>query len=191
MLPGDIPSALALPGLFLPPDDQVVSPLHDYEAGGPEVGSSENGLTGYRWQCWVVGTDVMLQRDGAAAVLLLQQSGITDLSFAFDQSMRPTVVYRLTSGVIYLRWYDTTVNGYLTDNLGVGRNPRLSLDDKRSISAQTSDIILAYITGGNLIYRQQRDRFTIPRTLKSGIADDVQLRNIGMSTNLRMQFELV
>jgi hypothetical protein len=56
---------------------------------------------------------------------------------------------------------------------------------------KATDIILAYIRDNTLYYRQQRDRYGIERTLRTGLFDSVKLRNIGMARNYRLYFELV
>lgn len=190
-LPLDTASSLALAGVFLPPDNLVTSALEDFEQGGVDIQNSSLGLTGYQWRCWVQGTDVFIQRAGAAATLLFSDGNIVEVSFAFDQAMRPHVAYQVLSGDLMLRWYDSYTQSYRTDSFGSGKNPRMSLDDKRTFMIEKSDVVFAYLRNGGLYYRQQRDRFGIEYTLRTGIASNIRLKNIGMSTNLRMQFELV
>jgi len=190
-LPQNAASTLAVAGRILYPDSLVSNELEDFEDGGIGVQDSSAGLMGYRWRCWLEGVNIRLQRDGLAATTLFSASGVTALSFAFDQAMRPNVAYQLADGVVHLRWYDSTVPGYVTSTFGVVKNPRMCLDDKRIEQVQRSDVILAYLRNGSLLYRQQRDRYAIERTLSTGVAPTSRLKNIGMGDNLRLHFELV
>lgn len=188
-LPGNVPSSIPLAGLYLPPDDRVTTGAEDFEDGGVAVQDRSQGLSGHTWRIWVDGLDVNLQREGAAATVLFQASGITEVALAFDQSMRPSVAYTV-GGTLYLRWYDSVASAYVTTAFGAGKNPRLALDDKRLSQITRSDVIFAYLRNGGLYYRQQRDRYGVEYTLRTGIGAGIRLRNIGMSMNLRMQFEL-
>lgn len=71
------------------------------------------------------------------------------------------------------------------------RSPVLSLDDKRKSQSGTSDVIFGYIRNSDhmLCYRQQRERFTVEHELTQLDARS-RLRNLGMTTKLRMQFEV-
>ena len=190
-LPEDIPSTIGVIGSFLAPDIDVTTAILDYERGGVAVQDTSQGVNSYVWACWVDDIHVTIQREGAPPVAVFEQVGILEISFAFDQNMRPQFAYKLASGDIYLRWFDTQLDAYVTNNFGTGRNPRLALDDKRPSQSGRADVIFAYIRGDTLYYRQQRDRYTIERSLRSGISAITKLKNIGMTRNLRLLFELV
>jgi hypothetical protein len=190
MLPGNRASTVAVPGGFLPPDDITGDPLTDYEMGGAAVGDISKGFNHRLWIAKVVGDDVWLQQAGSAGSVIFAQSGITEMSFGFDLSMRPTVAF-VSAGVLWLRWYDPLVPGYVFTSFGEGRNPKVALDDKRAFQiASGSDVIFAYIRGTTLYYRQHRDRYEIERALLSGVEPSRQLRNLGLNTLLRLQFDL-
>jgi hypothetical protein len=192
-LPQNTRSTVAVSGLYLPPDDALTSPLLDYEIGGVAINDASQGMLVRTWRGLFDKQDgwLYLQADNETPVQWIQDFAITEFSFTFDQNMRPAVAY-VSGGEMRLRWFDTTINNYRTDTFGTARNPRLALDDKRPLLlAGNSDIIFAYIRGDSLYYRQQRDRFNTERFLRSGIEADIRLKNIGMTRNLRMQFELV
>lgn len=193
MLPDNVASSLPLHlgGIYLSPDEQVVKPYIDFERGGVALLDTSQGLMVKNWSIWLENQrKVMLKADGAPAVMLFEDSGLTEVSLAFDQNMRWSAAY-LRFGVLTLRWYDTVVSDHVVSSFGPGRCPRLALDDKRSENIGNSDIIFAYIKGDDLCYRQQRDRYLIERTLKANLYPGTRLRGIGMNKNLRMQFELV
>lgn len=191
MLPENTYSTIPLAGLYLPPDDLVITPLVDYEDGGVGIQDASQGLMGYTWRCWLDNQlDIKLQRVGLPAITLFQQTDVTELALAFDQNMRWAVAY-IHEGILKLRWYDTTASGYVTTVFAASKNPKLALDDKRVRQSSNSDIIMAYIRDNNLCYRQQRERFTVERILRANMFPNTKLKNIGMSRNLRLQFELV
>jgi hypothetical protein len=70
------------------------------------------------------------------------------------------------------------------------RSPRLTLDDKRSSQFGNSDVMFGYMRGQSLCYRQQRDRYTIERVLRTDLPEDIRLKNIGMMSNWRLKFNL-
>lgn len=190
MLPDNTASSYSIGGVFLPPDDRVTSPLVDWERGGIDLQDPDQGLNVRNWRLYYENaSDVMIQPEGGDATLVFTQVGIVELALAFDQAMRPHVAYRILDN-IYLRWFDTVANAYVVENFGVGKNPKLALDDKRPSQSANSDIIFAFIQNGELAYRQQRDRYMIKRALKTGLEPTVQLKAIGMTDMLRMQFEL-
>ena len=190
MLPGNTVSSISITADLLSPDSTVRAPLLDYEQGGVAISDPSQGLQVLTWSCYVPANtnDVMLKPGDGAPVLFAQIAGIIELSFAFDQNMRPVLAYQTLTG-IFLYWYDSQAAGYVTTSFGPGRNPRLTLDDKREFNLPNSDVIFAYIRDDGLFYRQQRDRFTIERQVDSGVSK-LSLANIGMNRMLRLQFDL-
>lgn len=191
MLPGNQKSTIAVPGRYITPDDRVSSRLVDYELGGIALNDPSQGLKVQRWTLtYETNTDVLVTPQSGSPSVLFSTSGITELSLAFDQNMRPHVAY-LKEEELHLWWWDTTEGEMVDTNFGEGRSPRLAMDDKRATQLANSDIIFAYIQGEDLCYRQQRDRFETERVLRSAVSTQTRLKNIGMSRNWRMQFELV
>lgn len=192
MMPNNTLSAAAVVGGYLSPDINVVSRLRDYEDGGVGIQDTSQGSSGYLWECYFEADGaVMLRRDGIAPIRFFSQPRIVEITFAFDQNMRPNFAYELDDGTIELRWYDSLLPGYRTESFGAGRNPRLTMDDKRPEMVALSDVLFVYIRGDSLYYRQQRDRFQIERLLRTGVEKSSRLRNIGMTDNLRLYFEIV
>ena len=191
MLPENRLSSVPFVADYLPPDDQGVGPLFDWERGGFALNDPSQGLMLRDWKCFVDGADVKVQADSDTPTVIFNQAGIVSLSFCFDQSMRPCVAYETSSGV-FLRWYASAVVNYVTTSWGATfRSPRVTLDDKRLTQFATrSDIIFAYIRGEFLCYRQQRDRFTTERVLQGGVGPNTKLNNVGMNRVLRLQFDL-
>lgn len=190
MFPNNTVSDPPITSQLLAPDDQRSSALEDFEDGGVGIQNPSAGLSGYDWRCYMDSSYVYLQRTGLAPQLLFNQPGIVELAFAFDQNMRHNVAYRLGNGHVYLRWYDTLANAYAVTDMGLGKNPRMSLDDKRSGQTGNSDVTLAYLRDGQLVYRLQRDRYSVEYTAAFGLASNLRLHNIGMGRNWRFHFIL-
>lgn len=191
MLPGNVASSFAISGAFLPPDDKVTSLVIDYERGGIALNDTSRGIDYQEWSCFVAsnGQDIQVQGETGSPVTIFQQTGVSSLSLAFDQNMRPFVAYTVGTSV-FLRWYDTLVANFVTTEYTGIRDPRLALDDKRVTQIANSDVIFGYIKDDKLCYRQQRDRFLTERILRTGVTANQRLRNVGMARNLRFQFEL-
>lgn len=191
MLPDNVESSIAFGGVYLHPDELAGGKLVDFESGGPALLDSSQGFFMKTWKISLEDdTDVTLTPDGGDPIVLFQASGITELTLCFDQNMRYAVGY-VQNDVLKLRWFDSFVNAHVVSEFGAGTNPKMALDDKRLASVITSDMIFAYMRGSSLCYRQQRDRFTIERELRTGLFPGTQLKGIGMNKNLRLQFELV
>jgi hypothetical protein len=191
MLPNDAISTVPITAPFLWPDSQRLTFLEDFEAGGVDIQDTSAGLSDYRWRCFVGPTGIHIQRDGLPDQLWITVNGVLEVALAFDQNMRPAVAYRLQDGRVYLRWYDSQIAQYTTTDFGLGKNPRLTLDDKRPSQMANSDVIFAYMRDGAVYYRRQRDRYQVENQIASGLTATTVLRNIGMGTNWRLQFELV
>lgn len=192
-LPTDAASTLFVSAPMLPPDDQVSKASLDFERGGVALNDASQGLNVLNWRCFIApnAADVMLQAENQAPVLAFTQPGVSEITFTFDQLMRPCIAFVLGLNT-YLRWFDPVPQQFVVQDIGVIRDTRLALDDKRVTQlAARSDIILAYIRGTGLYYRQQRDRFLIERQLRDEILPTTRLRNVGMTRGLRLQFELV
>lgn len=173
---------------LLPPDGQKDDGLVDYELGGVDIEDTSEGISGYTWHCRVVGSSVLIGRDGVPDVELFQRAGITDVSFAFSQSMQPNVAWEQGDGLVWMRWFDSAANEFRIDTFGAGRSPRLCLDDKRPGMIDFSDVILAYVTPDDrIVFRAQRERFGVEHDLgPAGL--DGRIVRMGMSARNSLQF---
>lgn len=191
MLPNDAISTVPISAPFLWPDSQRLTFTEDFEAGGVALQDTSQGLSSHRWRCFIGQTGIHIQRDGLPDQVWVTVGGVLEVALAFDQNMRPTVAWRLDNGRIYLRWYDSLTQQYVTTDFGLAKNPRLTLDDKRSSQVNSSDVIFVYMRDGAVYYRKQRDRYQTEMQIASGLTPNIVLRNVGMGLNWRLQFELV
>lgn len=165
----------------------------DYEDGGKDIQDVSEGLLYQRWRARLfragtVDSYVMLDAPTVSEFIALEQMNMTEVSFSFDQSMRPAIAF-VQEGVAKLWWYDSAIPGMTITEIGEGIiTPRITYDDKRrlgSMEYSISDLVLGYVLENNLYIRIQRDRFTIPYLLAEGVSP---LIKIGFSRELRLQF---
>ena len=193
MLPDNTLSSTAIFGGFLIPDK--TDSMIDYERGGVDLLDTSQGLQVKFWLCFYEKNWIKLQ-SGDITHNIIYVENVKHLSLAFDFNMRPTITYtvEITEGdtkyqETYLYWYDTSQKNQITTKYGRDyKTPQLSLDDHRLEQSSNADIIFAYIKDNNLYYRQQRDRFLKEYLLSESLDENLQLRQIGMSTKNRFQF---
>lgn len=176
---------------FIPPDDvDPTSTIIDYELGGVALSDSSAGLMVQTWTSrYDPATGYVLIGAGASPeVELFYAPGVSDLSFTFDQNMRPFHAY-VQSGQAKFRWYDTVLGANRITSLDAAdRYPKCCMDDKRDLQTVqgSNDIILAYMRGSSLYYRQQRDRYEVEYLLQTDI--NGRLLRVGMNVLNRLQF---
>lgn len=187
MLPDNSLSTLTDEANFLVPDS---SPLLDFELGGVALNDTSQGLRFQTWSCIYEDGVVKAVSEIGDKFDIITVSGLTELSIAFDQNMRPTLVY-VANETAYLYWFDTLTNSQTTTELEVGViTPKISLDDSRPNQTVSSDIILAYIRDGSLCMRVQRDRYGVEYKL-TPVESTTKLAQIGMSDVNRFQFKVL
>lgn len=190
-LPNNIESADLQPGVFLNPDNQPYNPYLVYERGGLDLQDTSEGNIGYVWRGRYANNAISIERDGIEGYTILTElAGVSSIDIAFDQNMNVSICYDI-SGTSYLYWFDSVIQDYTTTAFPNTRSPRLTRDDKRPQFSGASDVIFAYITlTGDLVYTQQRDRYTIPRIIGTGVQSIVYIEKIGMTTTNRVYFRL-
>lgn len=178
---------------FLPPRNKVTSATECWEVGGIALSDTSEPFK-YYWYGYVKGKAIYLHRSGAEPVTVLAFAGsVTEMSFTFDQNMRPTITY-VENGVAKLYWYDASVAKNVLTLYPNITNPRLSLDDKRKFNIGNSDIIFAYVVDHNrLCYRLQRERYGAEHVLLTDTTksdeEPLELFTIGMSIENRFLFK--
>lgn len=191
---------MALPGNTLATEtsfDDFESPRNapktltqDYETGGVAVGDASQGLKVKTWRAFISvdKTQISLEAPSVSPTVQITGTEITEVSLAFDQSMRPVIAW-VDSGVAKFHWFDSLTSTFITTTLTAGaKNPRVCLDDKRPQQTGSSDVILAYLLADKLIMRVQRDRFSVAYELDDEI-EERDLVQIGMSRKNRFQFQ--
>ena len=188
----DNPLTLTEPLPYIEPDNLPFKRLVSYERGGIALNDPSQGLDVQNWRLESDGSMVRLFSEMGSPIDLFADSGIRQLSLSFDQNMRKVVAVEYNSGGVDLIWYDAQAALETTSFFPDIRTPVLSLDDKRKSQSGTSDVIFGYVRNSDnmLCYRQQRERFTVEHELVQ-LAPRSRLRNLGMTEQMRMQFEVL
>lgn len=185
MMPDNVLSTVPVNAAFSGARALPVTRLVDYEDGGIAIQDPSKGSQYQRWRGRLLGNDIILDAPEVEAFTVFSGADITEISFTFDQNMRPAIAY-VEAGVAKLWWFDTVAGAQVVSTYPGAITPRVILDDKRFTQTSNSDVILGYVRDGALYYRQQRDRFTIERLLDAG--PHVGLVKIGFNVQLRLQF---
>jgi len=192
-LPLDALSVPSYPGTLLSPDGiELSNRLTDYERGGIAINNPSQGINVRDWRIRYVGTNILISGSPyTTETTLISAVGVTEISLAFDQNMRPAVAY-IEAGQPKLYWFDSFVSTQVTTLLATDIvSTYLTTDDKRDVASQTNtnDILLFYVRASSLFYRQQRDRFSIERLL-AVLTEPGVLVAAGMNTGNRVQIEV-
>ena len=119
-----------------------------------------------------------------------------NISFTFDQLMRPIVSYQLGAGInrvartAYLYWYDTTLTSFQTLSVAGVSSPLVTFDYPMDASASFSETSWWYIKGSNICYRKQSDRFTIEHIFAVKPVNMGIIATVGLGRNFRLHVQL-
>ena len=174
-----------------PEGDLRANPLKDFELAGIAIQNPDSGLNVRLWVCekQLLG-DVVLYPDDAPGdqIVLLNNVDISELSICFDRAMNPTLAYITPEGG-RLRWYDSSILEFAIVGFS-GTGCYLVLDDKSQFGNAYADVLLFYLRGSSLYYRQQRDRFLTERILHTFPGNGLFIRRAARCDNYRVQIEL-
>jgi hypothetical protein len=193
-IPGNRLSTTPILGAYLSPYDREMGPFLDYEQGGIALDDPSQGLQVQVWRLDYAASNgdflVTPESFGSPSVQYTDPGAIVT-SLAFDQSMRVVLAW-IKDGDVFLRWFDPLPNMTVISNFGPAQDARVLLDDPRELQtiAGSSDVLLFYVRGGRIYYRQQRDRFTIERELGAFINPNALIVKYGRTNRLRIQFEV-
>lgn len=179
-----------VPSAFLAPDIRIRTSYDvDYEMGGIGIGDPSQGLQVQVWECRVQGGVIQVSPEGMATWTdVTSDTGITEVSLAFDQNMRPTIAY-VAGGVAKMYWYDSDSAAYVTSTFPDAVSPVVLMDDKRTMEIGLNDILLFYIREGRIWHRVQRERFLIEYNLRIIPPASSRIQRAGMNVGNRVQIE--
>lgn len=182
---------------YVSPYDRYKAPLEDFEEGPVALNDASQGLDNQVWRVIYnddegsagYGNFTVVGETTNETVVALNASIVTNVGLAFNQNGDVFLCYENRNCEAKYYYYDTVAADYLTATLPAGSHSvACCLDDHRSSQVGTSDTILAYIRAGTLYYRQERDRFTVERSL--GLVGAAVLARVGMTKNLRLLFDV-
>lgn len=172
----------------------------EYFFGGKQIGSITNVVTDLNvrdqlWSMTYLHSTLSFVDPNGKVTTVYKQSGLQEISAAFDRYMLPVICFIDSDGVCWVRYYDTTHQGYQLVNItkqtksGTVTTPRICFDDRRVVARNNAQIILAYYDQYSLMMSSDQTGFTSPITLR--VEDDQQphyLQQVAMGENLRLQF---
>lgn len=158
---------------------------------GPILRSdSSQGLTAKFWGAYFnqSGSAVYI-RDmslGTDTFLFNEPESMKKIALAFDQNGNEVIAWITLLDVLKIRYFDTTVDDYVSDSFGVVSSLTLTMDMKYFPSSSESDVLLFYIRNGAIFSRVQRDKYLVERAtpVTSGA---IELVDSGMRTDYRFQ----
>lgn len=196
MIPNNRLSSRAVVAATVAPAKGPTDYRIDWEYGGVALNDPSQGLQVKLWTLEardveidnIIQQEVVLSAPGVEPTVLFTGKGITEVSLAFDQNMRPFVAY-VKEGIPYIYWYDTQAEAQVVTQLPEGAiTPRCCTDEKRNDFIGNSDIILAYVRNSNLIVCYQRERYQVEHIMAEGCGG--YLVNVAMNTQGRLQFRM-
>jgi hypothetical protein len=189
VIPNDSLATGALPPATYVQTQVPASSLVAYDLGPVALNDSSEGLDVQVWTCSVSGDDIVIESDTHAQSVLFTAAGTSQVSLTFDQNGAPFVAF-VQAGEAKFWWYDTLINDYTITTLPAGSlTPRATLDERRIPNLGNGDIILAYVLDGDLVYRQQRDRYQTEYLLRENVGG--VLSQIDRTNVLRLGFDIV
>lgn len=187
MIPQNRLSTIPVQSRFVDPVSRRTMPRKDYARGGRAVQDGSEGIDVQLWTVEVIGNDVWLSAETVAPFIYFRRPNISEVALAFDQNMVPYVAF-VQEGVAWLYWFDTAVSAMVFSSFPGMVTPRLVNDEKRMVESNNSDVILAYVSGNNLCFRAQRERFQTEHVLKASVGGT--LGAVGMNSGNRLQFRV-
>lgn len=165
--------------------------LNESFFGSEDFGSvtSPATVTGKRdtlWSVSYVSGVVTFSRDGKV-VQVFEQSGIRELSAAFDRYMLPVVVYK-TIDKSYIRYFNVVTKTYVVLDLGIITNPRVCFDDRRPYFRSEASVILGFYIADKLYVKTSDDSYQYNQLIKTETQTENYLEQICMGDNNRLHF---
>lgn len=186
MIPSNAFTATAQVDAFVPPVDDIYNPTTVRASGGIAIGDGSRGREVQFWTAdYVAGAIVVTPALGGTG-FTLTVAGVLTLSLAFDNAMRVVLGYMKDDGA-YLYYYNSLTPAFETLYYATATSCRVCVDDTAEFYNSASDVIFAYVAGGNLCWRQQRDRYAVERVIGPATG---KLVRVGLNRGNRLQFQL-
>ena len=176
---------------LLRPDEHDPEFVRDYERGGVALRETSAGINQKEWIFFIEDRTIFAKiADTDVQFPIITDKDFIEVVGSFDRNMNPVLVY-FADNAYYFYWFDTVTNKYVTEELTSDvSSPRLCHDDKRNGALVYSDVILTYIKDTKLIYRLQRDRFTLNYIAGEKGIKGREIIRFGMNKSLRLQWTL-
>lgn len=181
-------TAIPVHSQFMAPASDAYQALTMRATGGTAIG---NGAAGREIQLWSVkyeGTNINVYDAAGVLSFTLVVSGATSVCLAFDSNMAVTICYTKSDGS-YLYFFNSQSGQFETLFLAGADTCRVAVDKASLFFNTNSDVLFVYSKAGVLYWRQQRDRYTIERTV-GAVTGGQSLRRVGPNVENRLQIEM-
>lgn len=180
--------------ILLDPKNKSRALTEAYEMGGIKLLDSSKGLLIKEYQIKTDGKTILLKtEDETTWTEVMSDVAISEVDITFDQQMRLHLTW-VSNGIPKFFVYDALQSRQVIKEYPEIRNPRISLDDKRTdMGSGGSDIIFAYIRkdSNELCYRVQRDLYDKEYQTGHVFTEDYVLWKIGMGQNNAFLFYII
>lgn len=180
--------------ILLDPKNKSKSLTEAYDMGGIKLLDSSKGLLVKEYQVKTDGKAILLKaEDETSWTEVMSDNTISEVDITFDQQMRLHLAW-VSNGISKFFVYDAFQSRQVIKEYPEIRNPRISLDDKRTdIGSGGSDIIFAYIRKdtNELCYRVQRDLYDKEYQTGHVFTEADILWKIGMGQNNAFLFYII
>lgn len=176
------------------PKNKSKSLTEAFEIGGIKLLDSSQGLLVKNYQLKTDSRTIFFKAEDSDIWLeVMKDNNITEVDLTFDQQMRLHLTW-VSDGLSKFFVFDAFQSKQVIKEFPDYRNPRISLDDKRTdIGSGNSDIIFAYIRNdtNELCYRVQRDLYDIEYPTGHIFENTDILWKIGMGQNNAFLFYII
>lgn len=186
MIPGGNFTAIPVVANFVPPYDLNYTPLSQIVPGGIAIGDPSQGRLYQNWEAFYDSGNIQVRTEFGPVVFTLPALNVETVSLAFDNNMGIVLAWETTGGA-NLYYFDTISTTYITRFFPGINSCRVCVDNSKDFYTTQSDVIFGYTLGGNLYYRQQRDRYDVEYLIG---ATTKSLIKMAPSEANRLQFEL-
>lgn len=173
---------------FLPPLNEAYLPLYMRATGGVALGDGSQGREIQFFSIEYLAGSIVVKSQAGAIVFSMAVANITTLCLAFDSNMNVTICYTKADGS-YLYFFNAVSGLFETMFLAGANSCRVCVDKPTFFFNTNSDVLWTYSLAGVVYWRQQRDRYTIQRTVGPLTAGQT-LRKVGPSLGNRLQIEM-
>ncbi len=180
--------------------DNVVSPVEiptDFEMGGIALQDPTEGLFVKPWKVWWDKSDdtvyIKPVEEDVEPLAIFTEPDVQDLTFTFDQNMRWIAATRKEDNSVTLRWYDPQIEAYTVSHWTGWTSIKLAHDTKFHTFTDLglTDVILTYLESGQLKWRIQRDRYTVPYVYgNETFPARFQITHFGLNVKNRLQWRI-
>lgn len=179
-------NSLVTSSLLFPHDTPRTEALCARDLGPVALSDASQGLSYKLWELsYASGTFYIRDEVTNVTTTLFSDSGVTWVSLSFDQNGRPFVSY-IKNSILHARWFDPNVSGYTISSYSSADRCFCLLDSRDDSLVSSSDVLIVYLVGNSLFWRQQRDRFLVEYNITYSIVEDGIVGNFGFQTNGRV-----